>query len=698
MANFFSKFFPINISLKQGGKIENPFTPLFQPRSLEMFSLSARQEFLKSNRGYVYAAVQAIAKEVSSVELRLNKRNKDGEAEEITEHEVLDLLKFVNPRTTSSQLIETTQSHKELEGNSFWLLAKDGVGKIREIWPLRPDRVTFIPSKENALMIERYVYRARDGRRTMIEAENIIHHQQFNAEGDYPFPTRGLGTVQAAALAIDTNNFTREWNKNFFLNSARPDVILKTDATLTDEDYEQLKRKFNAAFQGVDKAHKAFILEGGLEIDKLTSTQKEMDFVKQLIASRDEILAIFRVPKSVLGIVEDVNRANAEASNFVFADRTIKPKMQEFVDVLNEFLLPKFTNTEGLWFTFKSPVMEDRVAVITEYDKGHNRWLTTNDIRTAEGLEPTANGDSMRSATGEQIDEVVPQKSKPQKPTKKKKEYKTAKDAIKGATDEFISDLFKAPKKKKVKPKEKRQISHSEVIEFKKAHIKGIEQDEKEIEKIMLAFFAGLEKEILDNLKDELKGLKKKEYKLKQIEDIVPPKEGQLELIIDLLGDKYKEFITEAGINTIGVFGLDFDFNPETVEVQNFINQRIRETGESIISTTYDELFPSLREGIQNNETQTQLQERIKEVLGKLETFRAARIARTEASALRNFGIIESMKQAGATKKQWIVVAPEDDLCVTVEGEIVLMDAPFSNGFEFPPVHPNCMCGTIPIF
>jgi len=336
---FITKLFP---ALKQGGEVSNPFSAIFHQTIGDFFGVSARENFLKQYKGWVYACVQAISQEVGDIKLRLLRDNAEGESEEVFEHPLLDLLNKVNPRMTKHDLFEITQSHQELDGNAFWFLAKDATGDIREIWPLRPDRVTFAQSKENPLLIEKYFYRQKDGRKTTFESSEIIHFAQFNALGDYPFPVRGMGTVEAAALAIDTNNFSREWNKHFFLNAARPDVILKTTGKLTPADYERLKRKFESAYRGVDKAHKFLLLQDGLEIDKLTANQKEMDFVRQVIQSRDEILAIFRVPKTVLGIVDDVNRANAEATNFVFSLRTIKPKMQKVVDTLNEFLVPLF--------------------------------------------------------------------------------------------------------------------------------------------------------------------------------------------------------------------------------------------------------------------------------------------------------------------------------------------------------------------
>jgi hypothetical protein len=60
-----------------------------------------------------------------------------------------------------------------------------------------------------------------------------------------------------------------------------------------------------------------------------------MQFAESRKDLRDEILAIFRVPKPVLGIFEDINLASAQVADLVFAKYTVKPKMRFFVDKLS---------------------------------------------------------------------------------------------------------------------------------------------------------------------------------------------------------------------------------------------------------------------------------------------------------------------------------------------------------------------------
>lgn len=695
------------------GDVDLPFATLFQTQFNEMFGVTARQQFVKAYRGWVFACTQAISTEVANIEIKLFRKTSDG-PEEVFDHELLDLLNAVNPRMTRHELIENTQSYLELEGNAFWFLARDKMGKIRQIWPLRPDRVTFTQDKEVPVMIEKFIYRQKDGSKTVFEPENIVHFANFNAEGDYPFPVRGKGTVEAAGLSIDTNEFAREWNARFFKNSARPDMIFKAPGTLGPDEYENLKRKINSAFQGVDKSHKMLLLQGGLEVDKISNSQKDMDFVKQVIQTRDEILAIFRVPKSILGIVEDVNRANAEAQIFTFAKLTIEPKMRKFIGNLNEFLIPKVAGEDSdLFFGFVSPVPENRERIIEEYDKGHNKWLTTNDIRRAEGLPESENGDEFRGGPLQSIPvDTVPEQSKQiEKPKRaEKKKYKSSADAIANETREQIKKIFdkkngEADEKAEAeaeKEKELRAMTFAEIQKYGEVWMKTIERGTNAFEPLLKVYFEDEEKKVIKAITEELKGLEQKEYSLKQVDDLLPGelRNSQISSLITIMEPPFADIVREAGQNQLDTLNTDFVFDFDDPTVQAFIKERSAFFADSINDTTFEKLITEVQAGIDAGETLDDISERVAGVYKNIEDFRIRMIARTEVSAASNFAANEALKQAEIDLKQWVNFSPVDDddaHCGPVPDTVKVGEV-FSNGLETAPVHPNCVCTVIAAF
>jgi phage portal protein BeeE len=109
-----------------------------------------------------------------------------------------------------------------------------------------------------------------------------------------------------------------------------------------------------------------------------------MQFSELHKMGRDKILEAWGMPKSMLGIVEDVNRANAEASEYMFSKWLVEERLDRWRDLLNFEILPQFGATaEGLEWDYDSPVPENSdqenaaitaksaaLALLT--DKGYN--------------------------------------------------------------------------------------------------------------------------------------------------------------------------------------------------------------------------------------------------------------------------------------------------------------------------------------
>jgi len=357
-----------------GDLIEKPgFTNEAQP-------LAKTSDYLKAATGWVYASATAISDEIGAMQFKLFKRKGD-QVEEVMEHEVLDLLYKANNFTTKFDLMWLTQDYLELAGEAPWYLVRQN-NVITDILLLRPDLITVKAGTSNNY-IDGYTYKVYDGggaKEIPLAIEDVIFIKYPSTTN----PFRGMGTLQACAKTVDIDNYSEDYNRTFFYNSAMPGSILKTDQKLRPDVMKKLQYSMKKLYKGSNNAHKAMVLEQGLDWKPMQLSQKDMDFLEQQRFSRDKILGIFRVPKPVLGLTEDVNRANAEATDFIFAKRTIKPKMIRLVEQLNEFLLPQFAGTEEMYLTFVDPVPENTELKLKEYESGlKNGYMTINEVREA---------------------------------------------------------------------------------------------------------------------------------------------------------------------------------------------------------------------------------------------------------------------------------------------------------------------------
>lgn len=343
--------------------------------------------------GTLFAIVSRLANSTSQVEWHLYRTAKSGRLEdrtEVTSHAALDLWRKANGFMPRQEFVETFQQHLDLTGEAWWVVARDPRSPIPlELWPVRPDRMAPVPDPET--FICGYMYTAPDGQQIALDLDQVIQLRMPNPLDLY----RGMGPVQAILADLDSSRYSAEWNRNFFRNSAQPGGILQVDRRLDDAEFDELRMRWNEQHRGVANAHRVAILEQATWVDR-KYTQQDMQFAELRSQNREVIREAFGFPKPLLGSVDDVNRANAEAGEVVFARWLIVPRLERIKAALNYDLLPLFgPTTQGLEFDYCSPVPEDEEAENAELTARSNAAAALaaagwepDDVLHAVGLPP----------------------------------------------------------------------------------------------------------------------------------------------------------------------------------------------------------------------------------------------------------------------------------------------------------------------
>lgn len=650
----------------------------------------ATTQGLEEYKNWVYACVKVRANAVANIDLSLVDKN--GEVIEI--NPIIEVLDRVNPTMTRKELLRATQSFLDLNGNAYWFLSRenDGEGEIKEIYVLRPDRVTIVPDATNPLAIAGYIFKQDGGRKVPLKAKEVLHFKNFNPNANHPFPHYGVGIVEASQWAIATDNEIRKWNLKFFQNNAQPDGILEVtgDSSMSQDEYQRLRAEWDSEHKGSANAHKTAILSGGITWKETTRSQSAMQFSEQKTINRDEILALFQVPKTILGLTEDVNRATAEASIYVFNLFTVKEQMQNIVDTLNEFLIPEFKGAEQYYFTFTSPAKEDRVEVLAEYTQGIDKWLTRNEIRAREGLAPTTEGDTIMGTFNQVPIDTLP-KSKPKKSNSKP----VAKDISKMTPAELAVENFVSSKFNNKSYKQVEGLTKENYVAVWKA---GLSKDEAILKKKLTAYFEKQEKEVQKNLRNEYKGLDVKEYKLKGVNDVVFDMDDAVSAGISLITPFLAEHLKRAGEQATLLANGD-EFNNDQPAVKNFVKARAGLFAKTINETTATRVVEVVQQGLDEGDDMDTISEAVAQVYEVAKGSRTDMIVRTEASASANEGAKIAYNDSGVKSWEWVVVNPEDEDCKQNEGVVVKIGEAFPDGSILPPdPHPNCECATLPVF
>lgn len=347
-----------------------------------------KQSQLEANLGWVAAANEAIIQGILKVPIRLYIKKADGSREEVFDHDLLDLIKSPSAIHRYGQFADLHHTYVNLTGEGY-ILMLDKAGQPFE--PKRgalPSSLHVLPAHATEIKIGVNYY------------DSVV---RFNNQ-EYPIsavirdllpnpldPYRGRSIIAAAAKTIDTDEQMKDWNRRFFANNARPGMVFTTNTgeTMSDAAFDRLNQQIKDQFSGADNAYKPLLLENG-SVHPYMLNQHDLDFLSSRKFSRDEILAMMRVSPSMLGMVENVNKANNDGALEIHHILNTIPRLTRFVELLNAVLVTPYDRRYE--FDFESPVPEDKEAKLKEAIAGVNKWMTIDEVRAMYDHDPLANG------------------------------------------------------------------------------------------------------------------------------------------------------------------------------------------------------------------------------------------------------------------------------------------------------------------
>lgn len=365
------------------------------PFSMSGFTANLRRKSVESDpagnyAGWVYAALSKRAKRIGAINLELYQLDSKMDVEEIWDHDLLALLNRANPMQSRYQLFYTIEMMLGIWGSAPIYKDRLGGKKIMYLWPLRPDHLKAIT--DNNGQIIKYEYRVGSKVSTYPRQDIII----INEPSPLSIAT-GFSPVGAAALEIDVDMQAALWNKYLLENFAEPGGVLSTEQAIDDKSFDRLKSEWAQRHQGAGNAGRWALLEKGLKAEPIGRSPQEMDMTNSRKFHRNAITAILGVPMALM-TSEDVNLANAEVAERVFAKDTIDPQMRLITGVLQEELVPEYG--DDLELIYESPVPEDTQMKINKAIAGEGRYLTVNEARDLFDYGPLEGGDAIYKPLG----------------------------------------------------------------------------------------------------------------------------------------------------------------------------------------------------------------------------------------------------------------------------------------------------------
>ena len=250
-----------------------------------------------------------------------------------------------NPFYDQQTYVESVQQHVDLVGEGWPIVTF--VGKIPvQLWFYRPDRMA--PKKHPLKFLTGWTYTDPDGGEHDLKIEQAMQLKMPNPLDPY----RGMGPVQSLLHQLDATKYGAEWQRNFFRNSAQPGGIVQVERQLTDDQHEEMTERWAMSHKGLDNAHRVAILENGATWVPNAFSMKDLQFVELANVSSQIIREAFGFPKFMLGDVDDVNRATADASDAFYSRWFLRPRLERWKGMLNNRYLPLFGRDQAARYEF----------------------------------------------------------------------------------------------------------------------------------------------------------------------------------------------------------------------------------------------------------------------------------------------------------------------------------------------------------
>lgn len=644
------------------------------------------------------AVIDKISSDLSYVPGKLYRIKEDGEKQEIRKHPFLDFWARPNPlyEFTASALWKLQNDFLLLKGEGFFIIERFENGYPAELWPVPPHWVQMTPYQGFPF----YRVRVTDGSVMDVSVDDMFIMRDLNPLDPY---RRGLGQAEAIADEIETDEYAAKFQKKFFYNDATPGIFINLPGA-NDEQVNRFLARWKERFQGVRNSHAPAVLGGPKDtpatVVKVSDNMKDLDMVNGRTFIRDAVMEHFGMPREIMGITQNSNRATAEAARYIYATNVLTPRLMNRQDAINLQLLPAYG--DNLVWEYDDIIPKDKEF---EKDVAYNAWnnglITKNEAREKLDMEPAPKGNvyKMNFADlyiGEDEDPVelssaaanmqYTDAAEPIEADRNDIELMDGQDLMPGDMEILLDEekiLRRAREIKERKIKAAGQslasVRRTQSRKFEQAAIKYFADQSDQIRRALL----GSEKadgtvwDALNITQEEFEALseqQQKELTMRFVNGILDWQQ-QESILESILAPLWAETYDKGVENIVVTYRLNAIQQPALTSTARLRGgQRITR----VTQTTKDKIGSIVAEGLKGGKGKQELTEAIMDEMNTTAT-RARTIAAQECNTSLLAGNFDMAKRGGFRTKTWHITNPSKarDTHLKLNGKTVPITEPF---------------------
>jgi len=633
-----------------------------------------------ANHPWVYACASKIAGNLSRLPILFT----NPRTNEVTSDDKLSLL-LKRPNNLMNQtqffeaillnyLLPTTDS----PGGQSFILPTDAEGNPVDIrrgqlpdylYPFNDLLVK--PERVNESWTGRWLFEHK-GQKIPFLNDQVIRTRLFN-----PYDwMRGLSPYSSLKITVTSDVKAAGLSDKFFDNNASVGGVLTTDQKLLKDQIQAIGKQWADQHEGWVNAGKTALLHSGLKYQSESKDLAALEFMEQKKYSRETIMAVYGVSKTILGLTDTVNRATAQVEKELFWKDTLVPYKDLLWSDLNTQWLEIYDHSLRGNFDLSgvSELRGDQSQKIKDATFLINQGVPAAEAYKTVGLEidtqnmawldrPLVKGTRVDLETGEIIGaptfgaEPAEAAAAPAYDIKREKELRFWKDWVKAT--------LVTPEKK-----------------FKKTFTSFLHKQRNRF------------LDLVDEWEEKNKSVKsidvsKADFTLK---DFFPKKKDEDKIIITDHDPIYEDGILLQNRQMSAELGEDVSIAPESPKGKTIRRKRYRYL-RGVNSVTFNTMGKEIKRVFKENEGESvskiakELKKAERKAFNNRIASSAQTVARTETASLANTTRNQLMEDAGIEKHQW-VTAGDDEVRHTHELEnlvTVKIGEDFPNtGLKYP--------------
>jgi HK97 family phage portal protein len=249
-------------------------------------------------------------------------------------------------------------------------------GKIIALQLLPPQYTAPIPDSKK--FVQGFEVDMRNGTKFVLKPEDVCWIRR-----PHPLdPYLSMTPMESAGIAIELENLSKLYNRNYLINDGRPGGLLVVRGDMEDDDKQELKNRFRG---NISRTGSTTVIasEAGVDYVDTSASPRDAAYTQMREIQKNEIFAAFGVPESVIGNASGRTFSNASEELRVFWMETMAPHLHTLARALDELDDKYYVDfdTEDIPILILAKQERERY-VMDEFQQG---LISLNEYRTATG-------------------------------------------------------------------------------------------------------------------------------------------------------------------------------------------------------------------------------------------------------------------------------------------------------------------------